>query len=419
VIDLRYERRAWTLIYLCLGLVEGGTAAVMVRSLFGDQAHALAVDLVVAVVSAAPAWANLASMAYARRAQGQRKVSFLYPLLLAMTACVGALALVPTSGAGLLMFLALYASARLLWAGVETVRSVLWSVNYPSRLRARITGRITINTSIALAITGLGVGWLLGHEGPWWRVAIVSGSACGVAGALAFRQFKVRREDELLEAERARLEEGATFGLGGMRALLARDEAFRHYQYAMSMFGAGLLSLTPLMVICLGDVLQLPALWQVLVTTAIPVMVVPFAIQPWARYLDRHRVLAFRSVHGKFTVVAVVLLVAAVLLHIPLLLAPGALLLGVGSAAGSLGWTLGHNDFAPRGEETRYMALHVTLTGIRGLVAPPFTIALYHLLDRLQAGLGPAALLLPMFFVMSGAYRFHVMHRRQVSANAA
>ena len=26
VIDLRYERRAWTLIYLCLGLVEGGTA---------------------------------------------------------------------------------------------------------------------------------------------------------------------------------------------------------------------------------------------------------------------------------------------------------------------------------------------------------------------------------------------------------
>ena len=46
MIDLSYERRAWTLIYLCLGLVEGGTAAVMVRSLFGDQAPALAVDLV-------------------------------------------------------------------------------------------------------------------------------------------------------------------------------------------------------------------------------------------------------------------------------------------------------------------------------------------------------------------------------------
>ena len=419
MIDLSYERRAWTLIYLCLGLVEGGTAAVMVRALFGDQAAALAVDLVVAVVSAAPAWANLASMAYAKRAQGQRKISFLFPLLLALAACVGALALVPRSGAGLLVFLALYAAARLLWAGVETVRSVLWSVNYPSRLRARITGRITINTSIALAVAGLGIGGLLGQDGPWWRFAIAVGAACGVAGAFAFRQFKVRREDELLEAERATLAGGASFGFEGMRALLARDDAFRRYQYAMSMFGAGMLSLTPLLVICLGDVLRLPALWQVLVATAIPVMVVPFAIQPWARYLDLHRVLAFRALHGRFTVAAVVLLVLAVLLHLPLLLAPGAVLLGISTAAGGLGWTLGHNDFAPRGEETRYMALHVTLTGLRGLIAPPLTIALYHLLGSARTGLGPAALLLPLALVVGGAYRFHDMRRAQAAANAA
>jgi hypothetical protein len=417
--DLRYERRAWTLIYLCLGLVEGGTAAVMVRTLFGDQAPALAVDLVVALVSAAPAWSNLASMAYARRAQGRRKITFLFPLLLAMTACVGALALVPKSGTGLLLFLLLYASARLLWAGIETVRSVVWSVNYPSRLRARITGRIAMNTSVALAVTGLGIGWLLGHGGGWWRAAILAGAACGVAGTLAFRRFKVRREDDLLAAERSRLEEGASFGVGGMRELLARDVAFRRYQYAMSTFGAGMLSLTPLMVICLGDVLRLPALWQVLVMTAIPVLVVPFAIQPWARYLDTHRVVAFRSVHGKVTTVAVVLLVTAVLARVPWLLAPGSLLLGTSLAAGNLGWTLGHNDFAPRGEETRYMALHVTLTGMRGLVAPPLTIAVYHLLERMHAGLGPAALLLPTILVGSGAYQFHAMRRAQLAARDA
>jgi hypothetical protein len=42
--DLRFERRAWTLIYACLGLVEGGTAAVVVRAPFGDQTRPLAVD---------------------------------------------------------------------------------------------------------------------------------------------------------------------------------------------------------------------------------------------------------------------------------------------------------------------------------------------------------------------------------------
>jgi hypothetical protein len=247
----------------------------------------------------------------------------------------------------------------------------------------------------------------------------VAGAACGVAGTLAFRRFKVRREDDLLAAERSRLQEGATFGIHGMRQLLARDEAFRRYQYAMSTFGAGLLSLTPLMVICLGDVLQLPALWQVLVMTAIPVLVVPFAIQPWARYLDLHRVVAFRAVHGKVTMVAVVLLVMAVLARLPWLLAPGSVLLGISLAAGNLGWTLGHNDFAPRGEETRYMALHVTLTGMRGLIAPPITIGLYHLLGYLHSGLGPAALLLPLAFVGSGAYQFHSMRQAQLAANGA
>jgi hypothetical protein len=417
--DLSFERRAWTLIYLCLGLVEGGTAAVMVRSLFGGQAHTIAVDLVLALVSSAPAWSNLASLAYARRAQGQPKIAFLVPLLVAMCCCVAALALVPMSGAGLLLFCVLYTSARLLWAGIETVRSVLWSVNYPSRLRARITGRITINTSIAVALVGLSLGWLLGREGPWWRLVIVAGAACGLAGAMAFRRFRVRREQYLLDAERARMAEGATFGLAGMRQLLARDPAFREYQMAMSTFGAGNLALVPLLVVCLSEVLAQPAFMQVLVTTAVPILVVPLAIQPWARYLDRHRVLAFRAVHGKVNVVAVTLLVVAVLANLPALLLPGALLMGVSMAAGSLGWTLGHNEFAPRGEETRYMALHVTLTGMRGLVAPPLTIGLYYVLDAMHPAAGPYALLAPLALVVNGARRFQRMHNARVAANAA
>jgi hypothetical protein len=414
-----FERRAWTLIYLCLGLVEGGTAAVMVRALFGNEAPTVAVDIVLAFVSAAPAWSNLASMQYARRAQGRPKIAFLVPLLSATTACVAALALMPRSGLGLVLFFACYAAARLLWAGVETVRAVLWSVNYPTRARARITGRITINTSIVVACVGVVLGWLVGQDGPGWRVALLAGCACGVAGTYAFRRLRVRREGELLEAELARLREGATFGLGGMRALLERDPAFRDYQLAMSVFGAGMLSLTPLLIVCLNEVLHMPAFAQVLVTTSLPILVMPLAVQPWARYLDRHRVVAFRALHGRVTTVAVALLIVAILTRQPLLLWPGSVLLGVSLAAGSLGWTLGHNDFAPRGEETRYMALHVTLTGIRGLIAPPLTIAAYHGLDAAHAGAGVCALVIPFALVATGAHRFARMDRARRAATAA
>jgi hypothetical protein len=413
--DLGFERRAWTLIYVCLGIVEGGTAAVMVRSLFGTAAQGLTVDFVLALVSSAPAWANLVSLAFARRAQGRRKVGFLQPLLATLAVLVAALALVPRGGSGLVAFLILYVSSRLVWAGIDTVRSVIWSVNYPRHLRASITGRIMINGSIAIAVTGLLLGWLLEREGPWFRVLIVAAGVCGMAGAWAFRRFQVQDEEELLEAERERMKEGARFDLGGIRHLLATDADFRHYMLAMSLFGAGLLTLTPLLVICLDDVLRVSEFVQVAITTAVPVLTIPLAIGPWARFLDRHHVIVFRSVHSWVGVVGSVLLVLAVWLHQSLLLCPGALLLGISLAAGSLGWTLGHNDFAPRGEETRYMALHVTLTGIRGLFAPPVGIACYHLLENWRPAAGAWALLLPLALVVAGAREFTAMRRLRES----
>ena len=42
---------------------------------------------------------------------------------------------------------------------------------------------------------------------------------------------------------------------------------------------------------------------------------------------------------------------------------------GVAFAGGALAWNLGHNDFARDDNAAQYMAVHVTLTGIRGLAA--------------------------------------------------
>ena len=389
--DLRYERRAWTLIYLCLGVIEGGTAAVMVRSLFGDAVAGIVVDLVLAVVSAAPAWANLASLVYARRAQGRPKIEFLRPLLVAMAVCVGALALLPVGGLGLIAFLVLYGAARLLWAGVDTVRSVVWSVNYPRHLRARVTGRIMINGSIALAVSGVALGWLLEHDDPWYRAAILAAAACGLGGSVAFKRFRVRQEKRLLSDELERVREGARFDLGGVRQLLATDVTFRRYMFAMSVFGAGHLMLTPLLVVCLDDVLQASELVQVAITAAVPILMMPLVIQPWASFLDRHHVITFRAVHSRSPWRARACSRSPCSPDWIWLLWPGALLMGASLAAGSLGWSLGHNDFAPRGEETRYMALHVTLTGLRGLIAPPVAILAYYALQRVSRASSPGS----------------------------
>jgi hypothetical protein len=417
--DLGHERRAWTLLYLCLGVVEGGTAGVMVRALFVGQAPGMLVDLVLAMVTSGPAWANIASLVYAKRAQGRPKIAFLQPLLFAMVVGVGALALIPGGTAGLLLFFLLYGTCRLLWSGVETVRAVLWSVNYPRHLRARITGRITTLTSIALAVSGLALGWLLEQHGPRYRFAILAAALCGALGALAIGKLRVRGERDLLTAERERLAAGVTFSYAGIRELLARDAEFRRYMFAMSLFGAGILMLTPLLVIAYGEVLRLPAMMQIALTTAVPVLMIPLAIQPWAHYLDRQHVVVFRALQGWVTVAAAAVLLSGVLVAAPSLLWPGAMLMGISLAGGSLGWSLGHNDFAPRGEETRYMALHVTLTGVRGLIAPPIGVGTFYLLEWLRPGLGPWALFLALGLILAGANEFSSLRRARLRATPA
>jgi len=157
---------------------------------------------------------------------------------------------------------------------------------------------------------------------------------------------------------------------------------------------------------------------QVAITAAVPILVMPIAIQPWARFLDRHHVIVYLSVHAWIAVGGDVLLAIAILAGRPALLWPGALLMGVSLAAGSLGWSLGHNDFAPRGEETRYMALHVTLTGLRGIVAPPLAIFAYYGLQRIRPGVEPWAMLLPVGLIALGAWQFTSM-RRCVAGSAS
>jgi hypothetical protein len=273
-----------------------------------------------------------------------------------------------------------------------------------------------VNGSIALAGSGLLLGWLLGQEGPWYRVAILGAAACGIAGGIGFKRFRVRQEGRLLAQELDRIRAGARFDLAGIGELMRRDPRYRRYMVAQSTFGAGHLMLTPLMVICLDEVLHAPEIVQVAVTSAVPIIVMPLVLQPWAAFLDRHHIVVYRAVHAWIAVAGSLLLAIAVLAGSTWLTWPGALLMGISLAAGSLGWSLGHNDFAPRGEETRYMALHVTLTGLRGLLAPPAAILAYYGLRSIGHGFETWSIVLPVILIIAGAWQFTTMRRDQAKA---
>src|SRR4029077_7078810 len=87
----------------------------------------------------------------------------------------------------------------------------------------------------------------------------------------------------------------------------------------------------------------------------------------------------------------------------------GAVLLGAAQAGANLGWNLGHSDCAAIGRAQHYMGVHVTLTGLRGGVAPPLGVLAYMALEHLHAGYGQYALLLPLAMTAAGALGFNRM----------
>ena len=112
---------------------------------------------------------------------------------------------------------------------------------------------------------------------------------------------------------------------------------------------------------------------------------------------------------------AIVLASAAMCLGVfasslPLLWA-GAVLLGAAQAGANLGWNLGHNDFASLGRAQHYMGVHVTLTGVRGGLAPPAGVVIYMALEAWHPGAGRFALLAPLLMTAAGAMGFSRMRR--------
>lgn len=412
------ERLPWGLLGLPLGLVEGATVAVFVKQGYASVLPAARVNLAVALVTGAPSMANIVSFAWANLAHGRSRVTLLVALMTIFAVCVSLISFAPAAGGGLLLLIGAVILARMLWAGVLTVRAVIWTANYPRHVIARMTGRIVVYHEVGMAAASLAAGWLLDLHPDQARWLYLLAALMGLIAAWRYRAVRVRREYQLLAAEAGEGGGAAPFSLRMLREILAEDPAFRRYMFWMSMYGTGNLMVNAQMVVLFTDRLHLASTVQVVLLTALPLLLMPVFLPAWARLFDRGHVIEYRARQCWVLVAAVTLMCAGVLLRQSWLLWPASVLLGISYAGANLGWNLGHNDFATLGRAQHYMGVHVTLTGVRGLFAAPMGMLCYDWLETLHPGLGIAALLIPLLMVTAGALGFVRMRAGVVGARS-
>jgi MFS family permease len=400
------ERLPWALMGLTLGLVEGATVAVFIKQAYSGVLPAATVNFAVSVVTGASGMANIVSFAWANLAHGRPRVTLLVGLQAAFACVVGLIALAPAATGGLALTMTAVIAARLLWAGVTTVRAAVWTANYPRHVLARMTGRIVVLSEVGMAAVALCGGLVLDHRPQAMRWLYLLAAIAGLYAAWLYRRVRVRREYRLLEAEVSEGLSSAAFSLSMMREILRTDPSFRRYMYCMSLYGAGNLMVNGQMVVLFSDRLHMPSTLQIWLLTALPYLLMPVFLPWWARQFDGGHVIEYRSRQCWSLVVAVIIMSIAVLTRQIWLLWPGSIAMGLSMAGANLGWNLGHNDFASLGRAQHYMGVHVTLTGVRGLIAPPVGMLCYQLLEAVRPGSGIVALVLPTGMIIAGAFGF-------------
>lgn len=385
--NYRRELAASVFFPIALASVEGAVIAVLVKSAYTGVVEDRLLWYAVGLLGSASELANITSFLWAAVAQGRDKIRTIATLQTLVLAMVGVVALAPRSAAGLWVLGAAVMTARVCMAGVFTLRATVWRANYPRRERARVTGKFSTIQVVVIACvaTAVALGQDLSRE--WFTRMLLAACALGAVGVASYSRIRVRGGRQLLRAESGGPDaDRPSLNPMSLWRVLATDRHYAGFQASMFVIGAGNIMLTAPLTLTLADRFGLSAFQSMIVVSTLPYLVIPWAIPFWTRLLARRHVVRFRTLHSWVFVVSQSIVLLAAATRTLELMYIGALFQGIAMAGGSLAWNLGHLDFAPPHRASQYMGVHVTLNGVRGLLAPIAAVSLYNALHAWREG---------------------------------
>jgi MFS family permease len=387
--SFRRERAADATLPICYALMEGGFVGVIADKVY--HAH----PAWIALATAAPMFGNLSSVWWARLAERVRTVPLLLALQAALVACVAGVALLPRTASGGALLMALLVAARLAIGAIVTVRSLVWTRNYPRAVRARVTSRLAILSQAVMAATAALSGSVLDrHEAalPWLYAA---GAAVGVLGVWSYTGVRLRGEplnDEAAAGATARRRISAW-------RLLREDPLYARYLGWQFLLGVSNMMIEPAVVYAVSREMGAGYGTSIALVVVVPTVLSVATLPLWAGWVDRMHAAEFRARHSWLWVISQGAMGVGTLLGSVFWIGFGRVVFGIARGGGNLAWSLGHNDFAHPERAGLYMGVHATLTGLRGVFAPFLGMLLYLGADARAL---PGGLVLPALPALGG-----------------
>ena len=388
------------------GLLEGPFASVVVSRSFDGS------ELLIAVAAATPVAALVTSIFWGMLCTGRAKIRLASWCAGGTALCAALACLIPSHDAGVIWFIGQLAVAQVLLAGVVTVRSAFWKSNYPRAVRGQITARLqAVRLVMSVGAVLAAAAWC-DRDPAAYRYIFPAAGVLALLSIVVLRHIHVRGERRELTGPDGSTNEGylragyiepfsvtALLSPGQvvrrMLRVLTDDRRFARYCVAQLLTGtSNLLTVAVLVTVVTRD-LHLGEVWGFWISTvlivALPRLTMLWSLGRWGRLFDRLGVVRFRVVNIACWTAALVFGLGATLVTLSagrwgpgflipavVLFAIHGLLQGGGLGGGALAWNLGHLHFAEGGLAEVYMGVHVSLTGLRGLVAPILGMWLWH-----------------------------------------
>lgn len=405
------ELRASFFLPWAIAATEGSVIGFIVRKLYDGVVADTLLNFLVAALIAAPALANITSFGWAVAVSGRKKIPFITGLQLMVVVSIMAIAAAPRSPLGLIIIIAAAYVARICLAGVVTIRATVWGVNYPTQ-RARMTGKFQAVSVTISSLIAIGLGYSMQLSENSYRILIPIFGLIALIGVGAYARIKVRTESTILAREQAQSDK-TTSSISNIKSLLRGiirvmfdDRDYRRYQTCQFMIGIGnMMSWAPFVIIA-KEQFGLDYLPGLMLTQVIPLLMMPIFIPFWAKFMDRVHIVTFRAVHSWVFVVTFILSLIAAQTDTLWLLYAASVARGIAFGGGALAWNLGHLQYVKPERSTDYMAVHVTLTGVRGLTAPFLGVALYSLYESIWPGEGSLVFAVGLVITLCGTFGF-------------
>jgi hypothetical protein len=263
--------------------------------------------------------------------------------------------------------------ARLAIGAVVTVRSVVWTRNYPRAVRARITSRLTILAQGVMAATAALAGAVLDRQEsalPWLYAV---GAVIGLVGVWGYAGVRLREDAPSVAVGAAAIRAPR---LSSWR-VLREDPLYARYLAWQFLLGISNMMVEPALVYAVSREMGAGYGTSMVLIVVLPTVLSVGTLPLWAGWVDRMHAAEFRSKHSWLWVIGQAVMGIGTLVGSLFWVGVGRVVFGIARGGGGLAWQLGHNDFARPDRAGLYMGIHATLTGLRGTFAPFLGMLLY------------------------------------------